>query len=177
MQSPRAANWFVASQEIPPISPNPKVHYRIHKSPPPVPILSQFDPVHTPSPHPTSWRSILILSSHLRLSLPSGLITSGFPNGNTSCYGTVTTVTRTRLNVTLHVHYLSWLRFVLCSTAILLCAVWTLSIWLPSAHHRVLAVCHLRADISKTNPSLTWLARIALEKNIIRLVQRKQRKN
>jgi len=29
-------------------------------------------------PHPTSWRSILILSSHLRLGLPSGLFPSGF---------------------------------------------------------------------------------------------------
>jgi hypothetical protein len=26
-----------------------------------------------PSPNPTSWRSILILSSHLRMGLPSGL--------------------------------------------------------------------------------------------------------
>ena len=42
-----------------------------HKCPPPVPILIRLDPVHTP--HPTSWRSILILSSHLRLGLPSGL--------------------------------------------------------------------------------------------------------
>ena len=31
------------------------------------------------TPHPTSWRSIKILSSHLCLGLPSGLFPSGFP--------------------------------------------------------------------------------------------------
>ena len=62
---------FSASQEIPRILWNPKAHYRIHKCPPPVPILSHINPVH--APHPTSWRSSLILSSHLRQGLPSGL--------------------------------------------------------------------------------------------------------
>ena len=43
--------WFAASPEIPRISRNPKVHYRTHKRPPPVPILGQPYPVHTPTSH------------------------------------------------------------------------------------------------------------------------------
>ena len=41
--------------------------------------LSWANPIQSIYLHPTSWRSIIILSTHLRLSLPSGLLPSGFP--------------------------------------------------------------------------------------------------
>jgi hypothetical protein len=74
-QSPSCANgfsanqeisrilWFSANQEISRMLWNTKVHYRIHKRPPPVPILNQLDLVHAPTSHS--------LEIHLNIILPS----------------------------------------------------------------------------------------------------------
>ena len=42
--------------------------------------ISWASPIQSIYPHPTSWRSVLILSTHLCLGLPSGLLPSGFPS-------------------------------------------------------------------------------------------------
>ena len=61
VQSPSwEASWFAASQEIPRISRNPKVHYPTQKRPPPFSILGQPNPVHIPTSHLLEIRSNII---------------------------------------------------------------------------------------------------------------------
>jgi hypothetical protein len=73
--SPPITNWEAASrtatQEFSNILCNPKVYFLVRKSSPLVPILSHRNPVR-------STYFILILSSHLRQVLPSGLFPLGF---------------------------------------------------------------------------------------------------
>ena len=80
-QSPSwKAKRFSASQEIPRILWNPKVLYSIHKCPPLVLIVNRS--IQSIPPHTISWRSILILSSHLRVS-PKWSLSFRFPHQNT----------------------------------------------------------------------------------------------
>jgi len=70
-------NQFSDSPEIPHNLWNLQVNYCVtsarHVS------LSWASSIQSIPPHPTSWRFILILYSHLFLGLPSGLFPSGFP--------------------------------------------------------------------------------------------------
>jgi hypothetical protein len=62
---------FLNQSNIPHILWKPKFYCGVHHSPPFLPILNYIS--RTPCPHPLSWRSILILSSHLHAGLILGL--------------------------------------------------------------------------------------------------------
>jgi len=66
-----------AIQEIPHILWNPKALDHVHNSPPLTPLLSHIKLVHFLVD--ISLKSMLILSSHLYLGIPSGFFSSGFP--------------------------------------------------------------------------------------------------
>ena len=77
------ASRFSASQKIPHILWNPKVHYCIHKCPPPDPIQSHLGPVHIPTPHflmihfniiPPIYASVFQVVSFLQVSPPKPCI-------------------------------------------------------------------------------------------------------
>ena len=92
-QSPsRGANRFSASQDIPRILWNPKVHCRIHKCPPLVAILSHINLVHAPTSHSLNIHFNIIipsmpesctLSLTLRFLYQNPVYTSPLP---TTCY-------------------------------------------------------------------------------------------
>jgi hypothetical protein len=73
--------WKAAShadtQEVPSILWNPKVSYRVHKSPPLIYILSQINPVHTIASYLHKIHFNIVYPLHLGLF--SGLYSSDFP--------------------------------------------------------------------------------------------------
>jgi hypothetical protein len=71
------AKRFADSQEIHHILRNPNVHYCITSTRHLSITWASSNPLH--APNTTSWRSIIILYSRLRLGLPSGLFLSSFP--------------------------------------------------------------------------------------------------
>ena len=71
-------NWFAVSQEIPPPFHGTRRFITALTSVRQL-SLSWASPIQSIYPHPTSWRSILVLFTHLRLGLHSGLFPSGFP--------------------------------------------------------------------------------------------------
>jgi hypothetical protein len=68
------------------------------QGPPVVPFPSQINPVHTIQPDTVYLRSILMLFTHLRLGLYSGLFPSGFPTNLLYVFFSPIRATRPRVN-------------------------------------------------------------------------------
>ena len=86
------ANRSVASQQITHILWKTKVNFRIHRCPPHVSILSQLDPIHTPTSHYLKIHLSIIVTSITRspkwpltLRFPHQIPVHGFPLPYT-CY-------------------------------------------------------------------------------------------
>jgi len=76
-QSPWEANQFSTSQKFPAFYGTRRFITAFTNAP--HLSLSWASSIQSIPPPPTSWRSILILSYHLHLGLPSGLFPAGFP--------------------------------------------------------------------------------------------------
>jgi hypothetical protein len=80
-QSPsREVSQSSASTEVPRILWNPKVHYRMHKCSPPLPLLNRINPVHAFPFHLLKMHFNIIVSPTRRYSKWS--FHSGFPTKN-----------------------------------------------------------------------------------------------
>ena len=76
-------NWPSSGQEIPRLLWNPKVHYLIHNTPPPVPILSQTSSLRAFPPHfLMSHFNIILQSTHRSPKRPLSIRS---PNRNSIC--------------------------------------------------------------------------------------------
>jgi hypothetical protein len=86
-QSPpcKANSCYSTTREIRSVAWNLKIHYRVHKSRPLVPIVSHISPLHTLALY--LFNSILIFSSHLLLGLVRILFPSGITLLNRRKYG------------------------------------------------------------------------------------------
>ena len=69
--------------------------------------LSSASSIQSIPPHPTSWRSILMLSSDLCLSLPCGLSPSGFPT-NTLYTPLLSPIRTTRTSHLILLYFITW---------------------------------------------------------------------
>jgi hypothetical protein len=151
---------------------DPKFHYSIHKCPPPVPILSQFDPVHTPTSHFLNLHLIIInpptsrsnkWSLSLRFPQPSPEYTSPpyVLHAQPISFFSIWSPEQFRLGPTNKKFYmnafLTALMFAACPTIIIF------STWISSSQPEYL-ICSVR-DWSNNNVDIrsgTWISGVSI---------------